>query len=75
MMCYNIGTDSHITCHMLPVAGLGDDAGAVVTTVTATSNVISVPLSTMTTTAEPALSVTLISSDVLNSKNGTANGQ
>ena len=57
---------------MLPVAGLGDDAGSVVTTVTSMSNAISVPLSSTATTAEPTLSATSV---VLSSKNGSANGK
>ena len=56
---------------MLPVAGNAAVAAVAVASVTAMSNVISVPLSSTATTAEPALSTTSV---VLSSKNGSANG-
>ena len=55
---------------MLPVAGLGDVAVSAVTTVTSTSNAISVALSSTKATAEPSSSITF---DVVSWKNGSAN--
>ena len=55
---------------MLPVAGLGDDAGSAVTTVTSTSNAISVALSSTKATAEPSSSFTFTA---VSWKNGSAN--